>query len=285
VLTTTPTFVMYRLSARARGLRVIEVPLDDAWLPPLLSLERAIDFSRPNLIFLATPNNPTGTVIDRAVLERVIELARDALVVIDEAYVDYAAADHLELLRHPNIAILRTLSKVGWASLRVGWLVASAPLVAELDKLRLPYNLPVPTQRLATLALGALAPVMQRTVERVVAERERLTAALGELPGLSVTPSQANFLWVHTERPSGELHAALAARGVLTRSFHARGGRLAHQLRVTIGAPDENDALLAALRDLPLRSWWLPRCALWLGSASCSGSSRRRRAAACSVAA
>jgi len=168
-------------------------------------------------------------------------------VVIDEAYIAYADRDQLEAYRkYENVAILRTLSKVGFAALRLGWLIARPELVRELDKARLPYNLSTLTQRLGTHALEHLGDEMAAIASTVRAERERLSLELARLGGVVVTPSQANFLWIRSEKPAGEVFESLKARGVLTRSFHARGGRLAHQLRVTIGTRAENDAFLQA---------------------------------------
>lgn len=247
LLTTTPTFVMYRTSARARGLSVLEVPLDAAWDLQVESMLRALDTVPPNLILIASPNNPTGTLASRDRLDAIIEAAAGALVVIDEAYVDYADADHLDLYRrHENVAILRTLSKVGFAALRVGWLIARPQLIAALDKVRLPYNLATSSQALGALVLSELYPEVQRTTRSVIAERARVIATLAADPRVEVTPSQANFLWLKTAKPAGEVFAELAERGVLVRSFHERGGRLAYQLRITIGTADQNDAFLDA---------------------------------------
>jgi histidinol-phosphate aminotransferase len=251
VLTTTPTFVMYKLSARCRGLQVLEVPLDQSWDLSVEAMRSAISITPPNLVFIASPNNPTGNLVSRERLEAVIVAAPEALVVIDEAYVAYAPGDQLELYRrYENVAVLRTLSKVGFAAFRLGFLVGRPAVVAELDKVRLPYNVPTATQRVAELAFTELAEDVSRMVSTVVQERERLTRTLTALPGVELNTSHANFLWLRTRRPAGELYEALKARGILVRSFHARGGRLAHQLRVTIGTPNENDELAKALVEL-----------------------------------
>jgi histidinol-phosphate aminotransferase len=251
VITTTPTFVMYRMGARARGFTVMEVPLDAGWDLSDDGVCRAIAIAPPNLVLLASPNNPTGTIPSADRLERVIEAARGALVVIDEAYAEYSSRDYLGLLKkHENVAILRTLSKVGFASLRVGWVLARPELIRELDKVRLPYNLPTVSQRLATLVLDELADDVAGALGIVKLERERVTAALREIAGVSPTESETNFVWLRTERPAGEVFEALAAKKILVRSFHGRGGRLAHQLRVTIGTRAENDAFLKALGEV-----------------------------------
>jgi histidinol-phosphate aminotransferase len=251
VLTTTPTFVMYRMSARCRGLRVLEVPLDANWDLSVDSLKAAIAMAPPNLVFIASPNNPTGNLMSMDRLEQVISSAAGALVVIDEAYVAYSDRDQLELYRRfENVAILRTLSKLGFAGLRLGFLLARPAVVTELDKVRLPYNVPTPTQRAAVLAFRELAPDVERITREVKNERARVADRLDRLRGASVTPSQANFLWLKTERPAGELYEALKQRGILVRSFHGRGGRLANQLRITIGTRSENDELCEALSEL-----------------------------------
>jgi histidinol-phosphate aminotransferase len=244
IVTPTPTFVMYRLSARARGFEVIEVPLDAEWDLDVSAMRRAIELGRPNLVFVASPNSPTGRSMSLERLEAVIQAAPEALVVVDEAYVDFAPQTQIHLRRqYPNVAVLRTLSKIGFASLRVGWVVGPAELIAEVDKVRQPYNVPVPSQRGATFVLRHLGAEIARTSALVIAERARLATGLAGL-GLGVAPSDGNFLWVETKGPAGELTEALAARGVLIKSYHASGGRLGRRVRITVGLPAENDRLL-----------------------------------------
>jgi histidinol-phosphate aminotransferase len=245
IVTTTPTFVMYRLSARARGIKTLEVPLDAGWDLAVDSMRTAIEVARPNLVFIASPNNPTGTLMSLDRLVRVIESAPESLVVVDEAYVDFAGPSEQAALRtrYPNVALLGTISKIGFAALRVGWVVGPRGLVREIDKTRQPYNLSVPAQLGATYVLRHLGDEVARCTRLVVAERERVATGLRAL-GLDVPQSHANFLWAGTPGPAGEVFEALAARGVLVRSFHARGGRLQNRLRVTIGLPEENDRLL-----------------------------------------
>jgi histidinol-phosphate aminotransferase len=251
IMTTTPSFVMYGMSARVRGQRVLEVPLDATWDLAVDSLLRGLAHAPPNLIFIATPNNPTGNLADRERLEHLIQAAKTSLVVLDEAYIPYSDRDQLDLYRrYENVVVMRTLSKVGFAALRVGWLIARPALLAQIDKVRLPYNLNSPAQVLGALAVSELKPEIQRIVRYVVSERERVRTALADLPGLTVTPSQANFLWFRSDRPAADLFQGLRDRGVLVRSFHQRGGRLAHQLRVTIGTQAENDRFLECLREL-----------------------------------
>jgi histidinol-phosphate aminotransferase len=250
IVTVTPTFTMYRHSAKARGIRTIEVPLDASWDLDVESLRRAIAFAQPNLIFIATPNNPTGGAMSEDRLRAIIESAPDALVVLDEAYVAFAKKS-VAHLRHayPNVAVLGTLSKIGFAALRVGWVVGPSALVHEVDKIRQPYNLAVPSQRGATFVLRELGAEIKRLASYVVAERERLAAELSTL-GFSAAPSEANFLWIETRRPAEEVFEGLCAQGILVRSFHGRGGRLSRRLRVTVGMKQENDRLLEAIAGL-----------------------------------
>jgi len=248
VLSPTPTFVMYRVSSRAHGIKPVDVPLDASWDLDVGAMGRAIEMTRPSVVFVASPNNPTGNRVSEDRLRFLLGAAGDALVVLDEAYVDYAG-ESLRRWReaYPRLAIMRTLSKVGLAALRIGWLEADAALVRELDKVRQPFNVPATSQAAAAAVLAEAWDDVQSHVASVVRERERVAGALSELPGLEVTPSQANFLWIGTPRPAASVSEALLARGVLVRSFHASGGRMSSRLRVTIGAPAENDALIAAL--------------------------------------
>lgn len=247
IVTTTPTFVMYRLSAKVRGIDVVEVPLDQAWNLDVSGMKRAIEFARPNIVFIATPNNPTGNGMAEDRLRQVITAAPDTLFVLDEAYVDFSSTNVSQLrLEYPNVALLGTISKIGFAALRVGWLIGQRDLVHELHKIRQPYNIPLPSQHGATFVLRELKDEVARLVEHVVSERERLTRELEGL-GFSVVPSQTNFVWVATKRPATEVFDGLASQGILVRSFAKHGGRLAQRLRVTVGTQTENDRFLETI--------------------------------------
>jgi histidinol-phosphate aminotransferase len=212
-------------------------------------MRRAIEMLRPNVVFIASPNNPTGNRMSEARLREIIETAHDALVVVDEAYIDYAGESvRAWRAQYPHLGILRTLSKVGLAALRIGWLEADAALVREIDKARQPFNVSATSQAGAAAALAEGWDEVRVLVDAVVRERARVSDAIAKLPGFAVTPSAANFVWVRTPIPAADAYAKLAARGVLVRSFHAVGGRLANQLRITIGRADENDRLLEGLK-------------------------------------
>jgi histidinol-phosphate aminotransferase len=248
MLAPTPTFVMYRVTAKAHGWKPVEVPLDAGWDLDVASMKRAVEMMPPSVVFVASPNNPTGNRMSEGRIAALLESTGEALVVLDEAYVDYAG-ESLRSWRskYPRLAILRTLSKVGLAALRIGWLEGDEALVREVDKVRQPFNVSATSQAAAAAVLAEAWGEVRAHVEAVVRERERVTEAIGAMAGFAVVPSSANFVWVGTPRPAAEVHAALLARGVLVRSFHAAGGRLGNRLRMTIGTPAENDALLDAL--------------------------------------
>jgi histidinol-phosphate aminotransferase len=249
VLAPSPTFVMYRVTAKAHGLRPVEVPLDAAWDLDVGAMQRAMEMMPPNVVFIASPNNPTGNRMSEDRIAAILASAGDALVVLDEAYVDYAGESLRGWrARHPRLAILRTLSKVGLAALRIGWLEGDEALVREVDKARQPFNVSATSQAAAAAVLAEAWDDVRAHVAAVVRERARVTEAIRAMAGFDVPDSAANFVWVGTPRPAAEIHAGLLERGVLVRSFHGVGGRLASRVRITIGAPQENDAMLDALR-------------------------------------
>lgn len=251
VLTPTPTFVMYRVSARGHGHEIVEVPLDEAWDLDVSAMAAAIDARRPNVVFIASPNNPTGNRMSEDRLRAVVAAASGAFTVLDEAYIDYAprgASVRGWRERHGHLGILRTLSKVGLAALRVGWLEADSGLIAEIDKVRQPFNLSATSQAAAAAVLEDAWEEVERDVARVVAQRDELARAIAAIDGCAVTPSDANFLWVETASAASAIHEAMAVDGVVVRSFHAAGGRLSSRLRITVGTDAENEALLASLR-------------------------------------
>lgn len=242
-----PTFVMYRVSATTHGLTPVGVPLRDDWSLDVDAMVAAIEARSPALVFLATPNNPTGNAFDERDVRTILAAAPGSIVVIDEAYQAFAGRSLAHLCEeHPNAAALGTLSKIGLAAARVGWARMHRALAHEVDKARQPYNLNALSQRLACLALGDLAPVLERHVAAIVAERARLAAALGAFDALTVFPSQANFLWVRVDGDAGALCDALRGDGVGVRAFGGDASGAGH-VRVTVGTPGEDDRLLAAL--------------------------------------
>src|SRR4051794_845473 len=249
------SFEMYPLLAQVAGAATRQVPLVPgrdggvADTHDLEALAAAID-DTTRLVFVCNPNNPTGTAVRRAELERFLDaVPAGTLVVLDEAYREFVTdpdvPDGLEVMRgRPNVAVLRTFSKAwGLAGLRVGYLIAEDPAVADaVRRTNVPFSVSMLAQAAAVAALASEDEVRERCAA-VVAERDRLTAALRER-GLDVADSQANFVWLPVGEQAAPLAAALEARAVITRPFAGEG------VRVTVGAPDEDDVFLAALDDV-----------------------------------
>jgi histidinol-phosphate aminotransferase len=250
ILAPEPSFVMYKQLSQSLGLAYQGIPLSgksfDLDLPAMLA---AIEQYQPAIIFLAYPNNPTGNLFNISSIEQMIE-ASSGLVVIDEAYTPFARTSFAGSLgRYPNLLIMRTLSKLGLAGLRLGYLAGAPEIIAELDKIRLPYNINSLTQLSADFALTHQTLFDQQT-EQICAERTRLTLALERLDGLITYPSAANFILFKTpENQASRLFELIKAQGVLIKNLSPQGGMLADCLRVTVGKPEENDAFLSALRD------------------------------------
>lgn len=248
VLAPEPTFVMYRLLAAATGSRFEGVALHPAdfslELPALLE---AVERLQPALVFLAWPNNPTGNLFDEAAVEAVLERAQ-GLVVVDEAYHPFAETSFLERLPgRQNLVVMRTLSKLGLAGLRVGMLAGPPDLLAELDKLRLPYNLNVLSQVTATYALEH-AEALEEQARRIREARAWLLAQLQALPGVLAWPSRANFLLFRVPGEAPATFERLKQGGVLVKCLHGAHPLLEGCLRVTVGTPAENERFLGCLR-------------------------------------
>ncbi len=240
-----PTFVMYRIYAMHSGVRYVPVPLRADFTLDDDAFAAAIARERPALVWLASPNNPTGRALPLASIERILASA-PGLVVVDEAYADFAGTTLLpRALEFPNLVVLRTLSKVGLAGARLGYAVGHPAWIAELDKVRSPYNVNALTQAAVPVVLGA-ADVLASQVAKIRAERGRLAAALAAIPGVAVTPSDANFLLVRVP-DAGATAARLRAAGILVKNLHGGHPLTANCLRITVGTPAENDALLGAL--------------------------------------
>lgn len=242
-----PSFSMYGIIARGHGHDVVKVPLDASFQLDVPAFLRAIEEHAPSLIFLPSPNNPTGNGFDHQAIRAIVEAAPDALVVLDEAYVEFASRPMRDFFdRHDNVALLGTLSKIGLAALRVGWTRVPAWLAPELEKVRLTYNLPTPTQRIATLALTELLPVIRDHVRAIRDERARLVAGLARIEGLVPLPTDANFVLVECGDRAAAVAQTAYAAGIQIRSFGTHP-RLARHVRITVGTPEENAALLDAL--------------------------------------
>ena len=241
-----PSFVMYRMNALYAGMRFVPVPLRADFALDTEAMLAAIARESPALVFIAYPNNPTGNLFPAADVERILRAA-PGLVVVDEAY--YAFADGSFLPRaaeFPNLVVLRTVSKIGMAGLRLGYAVAAPEWIAEFDKVRQPYNVNALTQAVAAVLLreGALLEAQAATIR---GERARLGAALAALPGVTVFPTQTNFVLARFP-DAPRAFEALRGAGILVKNLHGWHPLLEQCLRITVGAPAENDALLAALK-------------------------------------
>jgi len=242
-----PSFAMFKIVATFAGMRYIGVPLTSGFGLDAMRMLREIETHQPALTFVVYPNNPTGNLFDAAAVHAVIE-ACPGLVVLDEAYHVFARKTFLsELTRYPNLLVMRTLSKLGLAGLRLGILIGRPQWLAELDKLRLPYNVNVVTQTLATHILGC-GDVLQAQANAILEECARVSAALSSMPGVTAFPSQANFILFRVPHAEG-VFGGLKARGVLIKNLHGSHPMLADCLRVTVGTPEENAQFLSALQE------------------------------------
>jgi histidinol-phosphate aminotransferase len=242
-----PGFVVFRTAALAHGLDPIEVPFGPRFEADEAALLAAVAQHRPNLVFLATPNNPTGTQWPRSTVVKLLADFPDVITVVDEAYLAYCDAKScVDLaLAHSNCLVLQTLSKIGMAALRVGILIGKRELLAAVEKVRPPYNVGSLAQRAAVKLLTDHKAEIESHFEEAKRQRRALYEALKEVPGIEVFPSGGNFLLVRVEN-ARDFHDALVERGVLVRLFDA--GLLAGCLRISVGTPEENSWLLDAIK-------------------------------------
>jgi histidinol-phosphate aminotransferase len=239
-----PTFVMYGMNAVFSRMRAVPVPLREDFSLDADAFIARMREEQPALVFLAYPNNPTGVLYPEADVARVIEAA-PGLVVLDEAYHVFAGKTFMGALsQYPNLVVLRTVSKLGLAGIRLGYLAGRPEWIGELNKVRQVYNVSVLTQAAATFMLEHL-DVLEAQAAEIRAERTKLHAALSALPGLTVFPSAANFFLLRVA-DAARSYEGLKRQGVLVRSLHPG---LANCLRVTVGTPDENRILLNALKE------------------------------------
>ncbi len=248
-----PTFVMYAHSARCLGVGVLEVPLtEDLQLDEALMNEALGVATGAAICFLARPNNPTSSLWDAEVIERLVAAHPGTMFVIDEAYIRYAPGASLWRGDLPeNVTYMSTLSKVGLAALRVGYCIAPPALARAVNVVRHPYNISTTSLALAEAVLRDFAPVQDAMIARTIAGRERLVAILARIPNGQVFPAHANIVLVRLEpaEHAPRLAAALAERGILVKDTSGVP-RLNGCLRVSVGTDAELDLLEAALAEL-----------------------------------
>jgi histidinol-phosphate aminotransferase len=250
VLAPLPGFVMYEMSARLRGLRFVGVPLTAEFELDEAAMLAAIEQHRPALTYIAYPNNPTANLFSDAVIGRIVAAVgrQRGLVVFDEAYQPFSARTWLpRMAAHEHVLVLRTLSKFGLAGVRVGYLCGHSALITEIDKVRPPYNVSALNAEAALFALDH-ADEYACQAALLCTERERLQAALRELPGVHAYPSEANMILIRVP-DSKHVFEGMKSRGVLVKHVAGLHPLLANCLRLTVGAPDENELMMLALRD------------------------------------
>ena len=256
-----PGFVMYAMSAQLQGLAFHGVPLTADFALDEAAMLAAIAQHRPAILYLAYPNNPTANLWDAGVIERLVDAqgAQGGLVVIDEAYQPFAAASWIdraraEPARHAHVLIMRTLSKFGLAGVRLGYLLGADRLIADLDKVRPPYNVSVLNAECALFALEHEA-VFAAQAQDIRAQRALLLQALAKMPGVHAYPSEGNMILLRvrgTDAADTEAAArvfnGMKAHGVLAKNVSKMHPLLANCLRLTVGTADENARQLAALQ-------------------------------------
>jgi len=247
LLSVEPSFVMYKMIAAFTGMQYIGVPLTNDFALDLPAVLAAMQHHRPALVFLSYPNNPTGNLFDAEVIVQIIEAA-PGLVVVDEAYYAFANASLIPMLmRYPNLLVMRTFSKLGMAGLRLGFLVGSKAWIAQLEKLRLPYNVSVLTQLVAGTLLRH-HDVMLRQAEQIKQDRAWLYERLVGVADVRPYVSDANFILFRVMH-ADKIFQGLKKRGVLIKNLNRSHPLLVNCLRVTVGTPQENEQFIRALQE------------------------------------
>jgi histidinol-phosphate aminotransferase len=249
ILSPLPGFVMYSMSAQLQGLAFHGVPLTADFELDEAAMLAAIDQHKPSIVYLAYPNNPTGNLWSDDTIEKIVlaQGAQGGLVVMDEAYQPFASRSYAgRITRHSHVLLMRTLSKFGLAGVRLGYMVGPKALVAEIDKVRPPYNISVLNTECALFALEH-AEVFAAQAQDLRQERTRLLQALTALPGVQPFPSEANMILARVP-DAAKTFDGLKVQGVLIKNISKMHPLLANCLRLTVGTAEENDQLLAALK-------------------------------------
>lgn len=245
VLYPTPTFSMYEIIAKAVGVKTIGIPLDTDFDLDMKKMLPAVRKEKPRLIFLSSPNNPTGNCFSTDRILKLVEASK-GLVVVDEAYHAFAGGKGFTvfLKDYDNLLVMRTLSKTGLAALRVGFLLGGPELIDEVNKVRLPFNLNSLSQAAALEALKDRKR-MRDYIKAIAEERERLAREMDKISNVKTFPSEANFIMFRVADPA-RVHKGLLRRGVLVRDTSSM---IKNCLRVTVGTKKENNAFLKALKE------------------------------------
>ena len=241
-----PSFVMYELVSKYVNLEYFGVQLDSNFDINLSDALLIIEREKPKIIFIAYPNNPTGNCFDYDAIIEIIE-STNSMVILDEAYYAYSDKSFLsEISNFPNLLVLRTISKIGFAGLRLGLLIGDQETIAQLNKLRLPYNINALTQTSANFLLQDKQRIINNA-QIIIDERRRLAHELSLFSKFKVYPSQTNFILVHSE-DAHSLHTALKENGILIKGF-PKGSKLSDFIRISVSEPVENNILINAIRN------------------------------------
>jgi len=248
ILAPVPAFVMYARSAQFAGADFVGVKLNPDFTLDMEAMLAAIALHKPAVVFLAYPNNPTGNLFAVEDIEAILHaLGENGIAVLDEAYQPFARETFMDRLgEFDNLVVMRTVSKLGLAGIRLGYMTAAPQLLAEFEKVRPPYNVNVLTQVAAEFALDHIE-VLDEQAASINAEREKLAAELAALPGVEVFPSAANFISLRVP-DAADVCAKLLGEKVLIKNLSKMHGSLANCIRVTVSTPEENSAFLNALK-------------------------------------
>ena len=246
LLVPTPTFVMYKIIGINTGNKVTEVPLTENYDLDLTAMMSKIKSNFPALVYLSYPNSPTGNCFSIDKIEAIIQKS-PGIVVVDEAYASFTGETLLPLLKkYDNLVVLKTLSKLGLAAMRLGFLIGNKDLVYEIDKVRLPYNV----NSLSQVAAGFFLDYQEefaRQVAEIIERREELYEGLKNIDGIRPFPSRANFIFFSCSFDSNRIYKQLIAEGVVIKNLH-NPPLMSNCIRVTVGTREENSAFLAALK-------------------------------------
>lgn len=242
-----PTFPMYQVSADVIGRKKVEFPLDENFQLKKENINKALD-KNPILAFFASPNNPTGNTLNRELIKYVSR--NKVFTAVDEAYIDFSDKEDFlqEAINSENLVVLRTMSKIGLAGIRLGVLIANEEIAKELDKGRPPFNITAPTQTIGKIVLTEGKEEIKKQVEIIKRERDLLLKELKKLEGITVYPSDANFVLIRVK--DGDLiHKKLIEKGILVRNM-SHLPLMGNCLRVSIGKPEENRVFIEVFKEI-----------------------------------
>jgi len=243
-----PTFSMYKIIAVSTGNKVVEVPLDKNFDLDVEAIIGRIKNNFPALVFLSCPNSPTGSLFSRNKIEAIIKKTR-GIVVIDEAYAIFSGQSLLPLLKkYDNVVFLNTLSKLGLASIRLGFLMGNKKIIDQLNKVRLPYNINALSQTAAGFFLD-YENEFSKQIKEIIKRREDLYQGLKEIAGIKPYPSQANFIFFSCAFDSNRIYKRLVTEGILVKNLNSPP-LMPNCMRVTVGSKKENEAFLKALKGI-----------------------------------